>query len=63
MVYHCKSLATGEPMAAKIMLKEGNKLEDVKREAEILKKLDHPGILQMADFMDCDGVYVLVMEL
>lgn len=63
VVYHCTSTATNEPLAVKIMLKKGNKKEDVQREVSILKKLDHPGILQMTDFMDCEDVFVLVTEL
>lgn len=63
VVYHCKSLATSEPLAVKIMLKKGNKVDDVQREVSILKKLDHPGILQTTDFMESEDVYVLVTEL
>lgn len=63
MVYQCKCLATREQLALKLMLKKKNKTEDVNREVSILKKLDHPGIVRMTDFMDCEDSFVLVTEL
>lgn len=63
VVYQCKSLATREEMAMKLMLKKKNKAADVNREVAILKKLDHPGIVRMTDFMDCEDAFVLVTEL
>lgn len=62
-MYKCKSLDTNEPLALKVMLKKGNKKEDVMREVGILKKIDHPGVLQITDFMECEGEYMLVTEL
>lgn len=63
MVYRCKSVKTGEPLAIKVMSSRGNKKEDVLREVDVLKRLNHPGILQIIDFMDCDKSFVLVTEL
>lgn len=63
VVYKSESLATKDPLAIKVMLKKGNKKDDVMREVAILRKLNHPGVLQMTDFMECDKDYVLVTEL
>lgn len=54
---------TGEACAIKVMLKRGNKREDVLREVEVLKKLSHPAILKIDDFHEFDKEYVLVTEL
>lgn len=56
-------MSTKEPLACKIMLKKGNKREDVLREVDILRKISHPGVLDMTDFMEFDKEYVLVTEL
>lgn len=45
------------------MLKKNNKKEDVMREIDILRKIDHPGVLKMTDFMECEKEYILVTEL
>lgn len=58
---HVKS--SGDTCAVKVMLKRGNKREDVLREVEVLKKLDHPAILKIGDFHEFDKEYVLVTEL
>lgn len=50
-------------MALKLLLKKGNKKDDVLREVDILKKLNHPGILSMTDFMEFDKEYIIVTEL
>lgn len=63
MVYRSESLETKNPLAIKVMLKKGNKKDDVMKEVAILKKLTHPGILQMVEFMECEKDYVLVTEL
>ena len=63
MVYKCESVESKESLALKVMLKKGNKKDDVMREIGILKKISHPGILQMTDFMECEKEYVLVTEL
>ena len=62
-MYKSESLETKSPLAIKVMLKKGNKKDDVMKEVAILKKLNHPGILQMMDFMECEKDYVLVTEL
>lgn len=63
VVYSCKAMDTENPVAIKVMLKKGNKKDDVLREVGILKKISHPGILQMVDFIECQGDFVLVTEL
>ncbi len=63
IVYKCESVETKAPLALKIMLKKGNKKEDVMREVDILKKIKHPGVLTITDFIEGDREYVLVTEL
>ncbi len=64
IVYKCQSVAKRQPLALKLMLKKGNKRDDVLREVEVLKKINnHPGVLSFADFMECDKEYILVTEL
>ena len=63
VVYKCECLETKKPFALKVMLKKGNKKEDVMREVSILQKIDHPGILHMTEFMEFEKEYVLVTEL
>ena len=63
IVYHCDCKASTEAMAMKIMPKRRNKAENVNKEVSILKKLDHPGIVRLTDFMDCHNVFVLVTAL
>lgn len=63
-MYKCKSKSSAEPKALKLMLKKGNKREDVMREVDILKKINtHPGVLIIDDFMECSTEYILVTEL
>ena len=53
-----------EPLALKLMLKNGNKKDDVFREVDVLKKISsHPGVLSFTDFVECDAEYILVTEL
>ncbi len=64
IVYKCESKGSKEPKALKLMLKKGNKKEDVLREVDILKKINtHPGVLIIDDFMECSLEYILVTEL
>ena len=63
VVYKGEGVETKEPVALKIMKKKGNKKEDVMREVSVLKKISHPGVLCMVDFMECDSEYLLVTEL
>ena len=62
-MYKCESLESKNPLALKIMLKKGNDKADVMREVAVLKKIKHPGILSIVDFMDCDREYILITEL
>lgn len=64
VVFKCESKGTKEPHALKLMLKKGNKKEDVLREVDILKKISaHPGVLIIDDFIECTSEYILVTEL
>lgn len=64
IVYKCESKAKKAPHALKLMLKKGNKKEDVLREVDILKKISaHPGVLIIDDFMECTSEFILVTEL
>ena len=63
MVYKGSLKSSGESVAVKVMLKRGNKREDVLREVDVLKKLSHPAILKISDFHEFDKEYVLVTEL
>lgn len=64
VVFKCESKGTKEPHALKLMLKKGNKKEDVLREVDILKKISaHPGVLIIDDFIECTTEYILVTEL
>ena len=63
VVYRCLCKKTKDPCAVKVMLKKGNKRADVEREAGVLRKLNHPSVLQVMDYFECDNEYVLVMEL
>ena len=62
-VFKCTNVVTKAPTAVKVMTKGGNKKEDVTREVAILRKLKHPAILSITDFMECDAEFVLVTEL
>ena len=63
MVFKASNKKTRETFAVKIMLKKGNKKEDVEKEVCVLKKLNHPNILSFSDYIECGNEYVLVMEL
>ena len=62
VVFRCLSKKTKDPCAVKVMLKKGNKKADVEREVGVLRKLNHPSVLQVMDYFECDNEYVLVME-
>lgn len=63
-MFKCDGKETKQPHALKLMLKKGNKKEDVLREVDILKKISaHPGVLIIDDFVECKEEYVLVTEL
>jgi serine/threonine protein kinase len=64
VVFKCESKATKYPHALKLMLKKGNKKEDVMREVDVLKKIStHPGVLLINEFIECTAEYILVTEL
>ena len=64
VVFKCEGKAGNTPHALKLMLKRGNKKEDVQREVAILKKISaHPGVLSISDFVECPAEYILVTEL
>ncbi len=63
MVYACTSKESDVPCAIKVMQKKMNKRTDVLREVDILKKLNHPGILRISEFLECDKDFVLVTEM
>ena len=63
MVFKASSKKTKDLCAVKVMLKKGNKKDDVEKEVNVLKKLSHPNILGFHDYQECSMEYVLVMEL
>jgi len=63
VVYACIAKDTVKPCAIKVMQKKANQRSDVMREVEVLKKLSHPGILRMMEFLECDKDFVLVTEM
>ena len=56
-------LGKNAPCVVKVMSKFSKKIDDVMREVAILKKIDHPGLLKMIDFMNYDNDFVLITEL
>ena len=64
VVFKCEGKEKKEPYALKLMLKKGNKKDDVMREVDILKRISaHPGVLLISDFIECTAEYILVTEL
>ena len=63
VVFRASKKTTKQACAVKIMLKKGNKKDDVEREVNVLKKLNHPNILGFNEYQECNSEYVLVMEL
>ena len=63
MVFKASNKKTRDSYAVKIMLKKGNKKEDVEKEVGVLKKVNHPNILSFTDYIECGNEYVLVTEL
>lgn len=63
-MFKCEGIGTKEPHALKLMLKKGNKKDDVMREVDVLQKIStHPGVLIINEFMECKTEYILVTEL
>lgn len=65
---HSKS--SGETFAAKFIkkkrskaLKRGMTLEQFTREADVLRSIDHKGVIYLHDIFETKGEYVLVLEL
>ncbi|EQC37223.1 CAMK protein kinase [Saprolegnia diclina VS20] len=67
VVKQCTHKATGKPFAVKCIKKTALKkkdLDNIHREMEILRKLDHPNIVKLVDVFDNEGdMCYLVMEL
>ena len=63
VVYKGQEKDTKEEVAVKIMMRRHNKREDVTREVEILKRLEHPRILNYRSFKEDGGNYILVTEM
>ena len=63
VVFRASNKKTKEACAVKVMLKKGNKKDDVEREVSVLKKLKHPSILGFVEYHECSAEFVLVMEL
>ncbi|OQR97843.1 calcium/calmodulin dependent protein kinase [Achlya hypogyna] len=67
IVKQCTHKATGKPYAVKCIKKTALKkkdLDNIHREMEILRKLDHPNIVKLIDVFDNEGdMCYLVMEL
>ena len=62
-MYKCEEKRTHEVCAVKVMKKRNNKQEDVEREVQVLKQLDHPNLLAFRNFTTADLCFVLVTEL
>ncbi|MBL8602956.1 MAG: serine/threonine protein kinase [Myxococcales bacterium] len=66
-VYRAQHLLLGEPVAVKFLLQEWSNKPELRarfrREAVVLARLRHPGIVSVIDFGELDGELYLVMEL
>ena len=62
-MYKCEDKRTREVRAVKVMKKRSNKQEDVEREVQVLKQIDHPNLLAFKNFTTADSFFVLVTEL
>ena len=62
-MFKALSKKTKDACAVKVMLKKGNKKDDVEREVSVLKKLNHSSILGLLEYQECGAEYVLVTEL
>ena len=63
VVFKASDKKTKEEVAVKVMLKKGNKKDDVEREVNVLKKLKHSNVLGFRDYQECGAEFVLVMEM
>lgn len=61
--YH---IFTQEPVAVKIVakssMKDPNDLKWLNREVEVMRRLDHPGVVKMIDFIEDEEAYYMVLE-
>jgi len=65
VVFLGKHLLTGEKVAIKVIDKLQHKqrtLDEIKREAEIIKRLDHPNIIKVNQIIDTEKVFYIIME-
>jgi len=66
VVYHAERKKGGEEFAVKKIEKkkvEGDDIKLLRREIQIMKKLDHPNILKLFEVYEDDDSFYLVMEL
>jgi len=66
VVYHAEKKKNGEEFAVKKIEKkkvEGDDIKLLRREIQIMKKLDHPNILKLFEVYEDDDSFYLVMEL
>ena len=64
-VYEGRDLRTGEPAAVKVLLNLGSEKSRrrLQREAEALRRVQHPGVVRLLDYGLSDRVPFLAMEL
>jgi TolB-like protein len=67
IVYRAVRMSTGEPVALKLLPPEdtGNRqrIRRMAREAEVLEKLNHPGIVRIEEYCELPDCHFLAMEL
>jgi len=65
VVFLGKHLLTGEKVAIKVIDKLQQKqrtLDEIRREAEIMKRLDHPNIIKVNQIIDTEKIFYIIME-
>mmetsp|Transcript_41577 Transcript_41577/g.54760 ORF Transcript_41577/g.54760 Transcript_41577/m.54760 type:complete len:82 (+) Transcript_41577:642-887(+) len=66
-IRQCKDLNTSEMKACKVYRKlelTENSLELIRREIELLKKLDHPNIIKIHNVIeDVDRIYLIIDDI
>ena len=57
---------TGEPVAVKIVpkdrLRNPEDLQWLRQEVAVMKRLDHPGIVKLIDFLEDDSAFYMILE-